>query len=161
MDSQGTGLLVLGLGNPILRDDAAGLHATRQARVAVGEGAATFVERCIGGYDLLYETTDYQALLVVDAWYGPGSVPGRVQVLSADDLGARDAPLSAHSLNLPAALELGRRHGYPVPELLGAVVIEVGEACREFGEELTEPVAAAVPVAASHIRQLVEGWSPP
>jgi hydrogenase maturation protease len=147
---------VLGLGNDILRDDAVGLRALELARTRPGCAAphpgVTFRELCIGGFDLLYEVEGYDALIVVDAYYSSTTTPGKVRFLGPEKLCAEAGPaLSPHLLNLPAALELGSRLGYKMPELQAVIIIEVGDECHQFGHALTAPVAAAVPVAADYV----------
>jgi hydrogenase maturation protease len=157
-------LLVLGLGNPILRDDAAGLLVVdlvekklRSDRLA---GRLDFAKWSVGNMDLVQAIADYAAVLVIDAFHTPTSTPGKVAVLSRQDLAANaTTPLSAHLLDLPAAFELSENLGYPTPELIGAVVIEVGPECREFGEELNPAVEAALPEAARRACEIIRAYA--
>ncbi|MBU1700546.1 MAG: hydrogenase maturation protease [Candidatus Eisenbacteria bacterium] len=163
MKTQSRGLCVLGLGNPILTDDGAGIRTVElvqedRARFA-GDIPVNFRTLCIGGYDLLYEVEGYDALLVVDAFFSTESVPGHVRFLQGDDLISGDAaPPSAHMLNLPSALRMGRKLGYRTPNLIGVVAIEVGETCQDFGESLTPEVSSAVPIAAEMVSKLVTDY---
>jgi hypothetical protein len=61
--------------------------------------------------------------------------------------------------DLPSALDLGARLGYTLPTLLGAVVIEVGPECHEFGDEMTPAVAAAIAEAARLADHVVRAWA--
>lgn len=154
-------LLVLGLGNPILRDDSAGLIACEAARrllaPIVESRAVTFKALCIGGFDLLYEIEGYDALIVVDAFHTEESVPGRVRTLSLEDLCAGDATsISGHLISLPRAIELSGSLGLKTPELIAAVVIDVGAEGLEFGEDLSPRVEEAVPIAADIVCRLVK-----
>lgn len=148
-----SGLLVLGLGNPILGDDAAGLLALadlgRRLRAAPPPALpVTLKEWSSGNLDLLSEISGFAALLLIDAFHSENVRPGRVRLLEPTRLRADpDTPLSPHLYDLPSALDLGERLGYPLPELLGAVIIEVGPECREFGETVSPAVAGAVPEA--------------
>ncbi len=154
-------LLVLGLGNPILRDDSAGLvacaRARRQLAPIADKAGLTFKELCIGGFDLLYEIEGFDHLIVIDAFHTADSVPGRVRTLSLEDLGAGDAAsTSGHLLSLPKAMELSRSLGYRTPKLLAAVVIDVGTSGLEFGEQLSPEVAEAVPLATDMVCSMVK-----
>lgn len=163
-DHEGRSLLVLGLGNPILRDDAAGQIACGCARRKLadetGEATVAFRELCIGGFDLLYEIEGYDDLIVVDAFHSVESRPGRVRLLSGRDLDADDkAPSSAHLLSLPRAIDLSRDLGYRTPKLRAVVVIDVGESAYEFGERLTPEVEQAIPKAADLVCRLVREFN--
>ena len=157
-------LLVLGLGNPILRDDAAGLMVVDLIEKELhgdhlGE-RLDFAKWSVGNMDLVHASSDYAAVLVVDAFHTPTSTPGKVAVLSRADLAANaTTPLSAHLLDLPAAFELSESLGYPTPELIGAVVIEVGPECREFGEELSPAVEAALPEATRRACEIIRAYA--
>jgi len=161
MPEGGRPLLVLGLGNPILSDDAVGFHVLRHARRlcaerSLDEGVA-FSERCIGGLDLLFEIEGCDGLIVVDAFHSRSGDPGRVRTLTSAEMGPAElAGVQDHWLNLPGALALGRRLGSHVPTSIAAVVIDVGENCLVFGEELSPPVAAAVPTAAAAVLDLIQ-----
>lgn len=154
-------LLVLGLGNPILRDDSAGLIACEAARQRLApitdSRVVTFKPLCIGGFDLIYEMEGYDALIVVDAFHTEDSVPGRVRTLSFEDLRAGDATnISGHLISLPRAIELCDCLGLRTPELIAAVVIDVGAEGLEFGEDLSPRVEEAIPIAADIVCRLVK-----
>lgn len=154
-------LLVLGMGNEILTDDAVGLVALARVQEELGTAAddadVTFKALNTGGLDLLYEVEGYDTLVVIDAYHASDSVPGRCRVLSAADLGPASARIdSAHLLSLPSALLLSVELGYHTPELLGIVVIDVDDRCQLFGTTLSEPVEKAVPEAVAAAIELIE-----
>jgi len=159
-DAAPGGLVVLGLGNPIRRDDAAGLEIVRRAaarRAGIeGDAEVAFKEYCAGAFDLLPEVLGFEALVVVDAWHTEQSVPGRVRVLrEADFANAPAAPANPHLVALPQVLTWATRADMSPPRLVAAVVVEVGDACLEFGEGLTEPVLAAIPTAVDRLERLI------
>lgn len=156
-------LLVLGLGNPILSDDAVGLEAARLARHLWAqrgvEPTVTFKQRCCGGLDLLFEVEGYESLIVVDAFRRYDQPAGGVRVLrQMSEMGAAELPPSPvfHYLSLPAALQLGHDLGWCIPKHVAAVVIDVGGAGLVFGEGLSAEVQAALPTAASCVCDLAD-----
>ncbi len=155
----GERLLVLGMGNEILRDDAIGLEVLRLAEErldgAYPAGTIVFLSLQTGGLDLIYEVEGYDHLIVVDSYYSPTTVPGRIRVLGEENLVGAMSVDSAHLVSLPTALTLSRKLGYHTPKLLGAVVIDVGDECMEFGLEMTESVASAGSTAADTVCELV------
>jgi len=155
------GILVLGLGNPIRRDDGVGLEVLHRAQAALEElggpgGPVICRGLCAGGFDLMYEVVGYDRLVVVDSLYTPTSVAGRVGVVTSDQLTCGDAgTVSPHLLGLPEALLWSARVGYHTPRLEAAVVVEVDGRCMEFGEGLSEPVRAAIPEAVRTLCRIV------
>jgi len=82
----------------------------------------------------------------------PEDEPGSVWCSPLSSVEARAASHldSTHDAPLPVAIEAGRAMGADLPsdiEVVG-IVIERGDA---FGEELSDVVAAAVPVAAAEV----------
>jgi hydrogenase maturation protease len=146
--------LVLGLGNPLLGDDAVGLKVAALVRerlsgtpgVDVGEGEA-------GGLRLMERVTGYDRAVLVDAAV-TGGTPGTIRRLTPDDLPTQRTAV-AHGIDLPRALALGRQLGYPMPSEVTIVAIEA-ESVLEFRHELTPAVAAAVEPAVAAVLEEVE-----
>ncbi len=152
-------LLVLGMGNEILSDDAIGLRVLDFVRDLtsgrVDNRLVTLLSLQTGGLDLIYELEGYDYLIVVDSYFVHNARPGRIRILGEDDLKSSAAIDSAHLLSLPAALELSKHLGYRTPKLLGAVVVDVGENSMVFGKELSGDVAGAAHKAADIVCGLV------
>ncbi len=136
--------LVLGLGNPVLRDDGVGLHVVERLRL-LGLPAGVDLEQAgTAGLGVLELVAGYRRLVIVDA-IDAGGAPGSVYVLNEAEL-AEMAPVhtcSAHEADLPTALELGRQLVLPLPEEIFVVAVQVQDT-RSFGEQCTPAVAAAV-----------------
>ncbi|MBI2839136.1 MAG: hydrogenase maturation protease [Acidobacteria bacterium] len=95
-------LLVLGLGNPLLRDDGVGLRVLAEVEraAACGDGSVEFIDGGTQGLALLGLLADRHALVILDA-LRLGAAPGTVHVLRGQR--ALDAApgrgLSAHEGN--------------------------------------------------------------
>jgi hydrogenase maturation protease len=141
--------LVLGLGNPILRDDGVGWRVVAQVeRVATIDGVE-FDCAALGGLALMERLIGYRRALLVDSMQTDGGPPGQVRRLSVEDLPTMHSG-SVHDASLKTALQLGRRLGAQLPEDILIIGIEAGEVL-DFGETLSPPVEAAVPVAVDMI----------
>ncbi len=151
--------LVVGLGNPILGDDAVGwrvadelerrLEVDTRARQAVGP--IEIDQLAVGGLRLMERLVGYERVVLADASLD-GQPPGTVHV---EPLAAVDTPLSghldsAHDATLRAALDAGRGLGARLPADLTVVGISVAVA-DEFAETMSPAVAAAVEAAVDRI----------
>jgi hydrogenase maturation protease len=168
-------VLVLGLGNPILRDDGVGWRVVEkaheqwtqrqsdQAGPTKNEPVSAFVEFdrvSLGGLALMERLVGYSRAVLVDAIQTRGGVPGTVYRLSLDDLPTLHAD-SAHDASLKAALELGRRLGARLPEEIVIYAVEA-EDIWDFGETLSPDVAASVRTATRAVlAELEELWYRP
>jgi len=144
--------LVIGLGNPMRRDDGAG-HAVVRAiqasapgvpvRLAGGDGAA-----------LLEAWKDAAVVVVVDA-VRSGAAPGTVHRFDATvtALPRSLSSTSTHVFGLPDAVELARTLG-TLPGRLIVYGIEGAEFAA--GEGLSAPVQEAVPRVAARILEEME-----
>ena len=146
-------ILVLGLGNPLLGDDAVGLKVAALVRDRLKDVPGVDVEEEeAGGLRLMERMTGYDRVVLVDAAV-TGGTPGEVRRLAPDDLPTQRTA-TAHGIDLPSALVLGRQLGYPMPSEVTIVAIEA-ESVLEFRHDMTPAVAAAVePAVAAVLEEL-------
>jgi hydrogenase maturation protease len=151
-------VLVLGLGNPILRDDSIGLRVVRAVAPRVeGRDDVEVAEDYHGGLRLMERMVGYDRAIIVDALRS-GAPPGSVHSLGPDDIPTQHSA-STHDLNLPTALQVGRHAGLPLPATQDVRIIAIeAQDVMDFGEELTPEVEAAIPAAVEAVLQVVESW---
>jgi hydrogenase maturation protease len=142
--------LILGLGNPILGDDSAGLKVAELVRqrtaldpsIEVGEDYA-------GGLRLLERIIDYDQVIIVDAICTGIHPPGSVLHLNSDEI-ATQHTASSHDINLPTALRLAATMNLKIPERIRIIAIEA-ENVWDFSEQCSPAVALALPQAADAV----------
>lgn len=137
--------LVLGLGNPILSDDGVGWRVVEQAERAAAFDGVEFDCVALGGLALMERLIGYRHAILVDAMQTDRGSAGQVHRLCLDDLPTMHSG-SVHDASLKIALELGRSLGAQLPEDVLIIGIEAAQVL-DFGETLSPPVEAAVPVA--------------
>ena len=150
--------LVLGLGNPVLTDDAVGLHVVRALQARLGERPDIEVdEDCHGGLRLMERMIGYDRGIVVDAMRS-GREPGTIQRLYDASIPTQHSA-SAHDANLSTSLELGRLVHAHLPETENILFFGIEAAdVTTFGDRCTPEVEAAVPRAVEAVlRALDEG----
>jgi hydrogenase maturation protease len=150
--------LVIGLGNPILSDDGVGVkvaYAVRDALASPGWNGVTVTEASVGGLRLMEMMVGYDRVILVDAIQTPDGQPGTVWRLTLDDIASAvptQHSASAHDMNLPTALELGRQLGLYLPRKIEIFAIEAVDVVT-FDETCTPDVAAAIPVVTELVLQ--------
>lgn len=143
-------LLVLGLGNDILTDDAVGLLVARAVGAQLGdEPAVTVRETTEMGLALLDEIADFDALILVDAVQTERVSPGHIHECDIAELPQVTAS-SPHFVGVAETLNLGRRLGLAVPRRVRVIAIEVADPFT-LGTQPTEPVQEAVAFAAGRV----------
>ena len=142
-------ILVLGLGNLLLGDDALGLQLlSRLSADALPN--VEFVDGGTQGLALLGYLSDRRGILILDA-VGLGAAPGAVHVLDGADLDGLRARRSttAHEGNALELLSTARLMGEKMGRL---IVVGVEPARVATGIGLSEAVEAALPAALQQAR---------
>ncbi len=128
MDENNGKILILGLGNELLGDDAVGLLVVQELRRRLGKREdLVFVEASVGGMALLDLLRGYRNLIMVDAIKTGKEKPGTIYRLSEDDFPEGGSTWSAHQMSLKFVLETGRRCGCPVPERVVIYAVEAAD----------------------------------
>jgi hydrogenase maturation protease len=150
-----TETLVLGLGNLVHEDDGAGVHAIQElstdARVPPG---VVLLDGGTQGLGLLHHISGVQRLLVVDA-VDAGERPGTVVRFEGGALAGLPGKATIHSLGFADMMVALRLLGETPPEV---VVIGVQPQSTDWGAELTEPVAKALPGLIDNVVAQLECW---
>ncbi len=139
--------LILGLGNPLLKDDSVGLRVADELQsLLAGRPDVEVVQDYWGGLRLMERMVGYDRAIIVDAICS-GAEPGTIHMLTPADIPTQRSA-SAHDVNLATALQFGRLAGASLPpmENILLVAVEAGDV-QTFDESLTPQVEAALPEA--------------
>lgn len=140
--------LILGLGNPLLRDDGVGLRVVQMLRPMLEDEPDIVVEEDFwGGLRLMERMVGFDRAIIIDAICTREGRPGEVMQLQPGDIPTQRSS-SAHDVNLPTALQLGRQAGAHLPRDEDITLIGVeAEDVLTFDESLSSRVEKALPQA--------------
>ena len=146
--------LLLGMGNPILSDDAVGIRLVEDFNRNLGIVASLeIIEECTAaGVDLLQVIEDYDRLLLVDSIITSDGVPGRWFRFTAERLRETIHLTSMHDANFATVLSLGRQLGMRLPpdREIHIFAVEVLDN-RTFSEKMTDRLEKAYPIYSEEI----------
>ena len=149
----------MGLGNPILSDDAVGVRlATDFARRLEARRDLTVEPDCrAGGLDLLDVLAGHSRAIVIDSLRTVGGVPGRWFSFDAEALRETMHLTNVHDANFATALELGHRLGMPLPRAseVHIFAVEVQDS-GTFSERMTPALEDGYPVYSAEIFREIE-----
>ncbi len=148
-------ILLLALGNEILKDDGVGLFAGREVSKKFN-GKIDFVESAESGLALLDHLTGYRKVLILDSIKREGREPGKVVELRVEELEKIPSP-SPHYVGLPMSLQIGKRLGFPLPEEIRILAMEVDDPYT-LEEGLTEKVSLSFPSYVKRAEEILKGW---
>jgi hydrogenase maturation protease len=148
--------ILLGLGNPILGDDAAGWRVVEALRDFLPDEMAADT-LAGGGLSVMERLEGFDRAVIVDTIQTGQAPKGQVVVMPLEAL---PNPLtghlsSAHETNLLTALQAGRALGIHLPQQITVVGIET-QAVYDFGDKLSAEIEAAVPAAIQAILTLFQ-----
>lgn len=152
------GVLVLGLGNDILTDDAVGLVVASRLRERFAVHPNVFVVECLEtGLGLLDQIVGHRDLVVIDSVQTGRESPGHLHEVGEADIKTLPG-MSPHFLGVGEILALGRLMELPMP---ARVVLFAVEAADPFtlGTKLSETVAQALPAILERVTSQVSEWS--
>jgi len=142
-------ILVMGVGNPLMKDEGAGPRTVEILMNGfVFPDNVEVVDCGTMGYTILDVIRDVDHLIIVDAFNAEDLEPGEVVRLEPDDFAPSQVMHSLHDVRLPEVLQAASLIG-GTPETI-AIGIQIEE-IAEWVMELSEPVEKALPVAAAAV----------
>jgi hydrogenase maturation protease len=147
--------LIVGLGSPILRDDAIGLRVAEALAARLPSDRFAVTEAGASGLRLLPLLEGWERVVIIDALVvppesGAAPCPGALHRLSAEDLDAALTLNSSHEAGLADTLHLGELLGMDMPDETIIFGIEVVDPFT-FDEEMTPLLSNRVEALADEI----------
>jgi hydrogenase maturation protease len=138
----------MGMGNPILSDDAVGVRLARDigGKLAGTPGLDILEECSFGGLNIVELMQGYDRMIITDSIRTTGGVPGNWCRFTAAALRDTMNLNNIHDMNFATALEFGRRMGMKLPadEDIHIFAVEVQELIT-FSEVMSPPLENAYP----------------
>jgi hydrogenase maturation protease len=148
--------IVIGLGNPILGDDGVGWRVAEEVKGRLDPDLQVDVDfLSLGGISLMEHLIGYDRVVLVDAFL-TDEEPGSIHVSPLDKIPNNSAfhITSAHDTSLQNAMKLGKDLGASLPNDVMVIGVSIKRA-YDFSEELSPPVAEAIPKAVQIVVELV------
>ena len=157
--------LLLGMGNPILGDDAIGIRIAERLSRRLGpvSGLAVREECCTGGLELLEVVEGFDRLIVLDSIKTAGGRPGDWYRFDGTALRETMHLNNVHDANFATAMELGRQMGAHVPDdaHIHVFAVEISENLT-FSDALSPGLQTALPELVEEMGEevvaLLDAW---
>jgi len=147
-------VLILGIGNILLRDEGIGVHVVHQLQKEDLPDNVEVIDGGTAALDILLSQKGVHKLVVVDA-IRAGNKPGTIVKFEIPGAGFSDGQptISLHQLGLLDALAVAEKLNC-LPEEIVVVGVEPGQIC--LGLELTEKVARSVPEVIEQVLEEIQ-----
>ncbi len=149
----------MGVGNPILTDDSVGICVANEIE-KLSLPDIEVIKTSLAGISLLDYIGEYERLIIIDSIKTEKETPGTLYKLNLEDIGTFSTPSYSHGVNIRTAIELGRKLGYKIPQIIEIYAIEI-EDNTTFGEECTPGVKSKIPGIVDEITKIIKSDSPP
>lgn len=143
----GRRILVLGVGNSILKDEGFGVHVVQEIEKQREElkipSNVEIIDGATLGLDLLYYMEGRDKIILIDI-VNAGAEPGEIFKFTPHDIKTKSFinKVSMHQVTLFDVLTMAEATGR-LPEDVVVIAVQPGEI--NWGEELTPAVAAQIP----------------
>ena len=139
-------IVILGLGNPVLTDDAVGLKVVDELEKLLKADPIPGVEVLAStraGFELIDLLQEFDHAIIIDAIEVENPQPGRIQQIDLSDLTGNARLIAVHEISINVAFELAEKLGIPMPKTVEILAVEVEDVIT-LSEEMTPKVAAIV-----------------
>lgn len=156
-------IIVIGLGNPVLTDDAAGIRISglleqKLQNVTFPENIEIRVtQNESGGWDILDLAEGYDVLILVDALLDKSLKPGELQWHN-EQIVSSIRLRGIHSMDVFSALEYGKKLKLKVPDTIMVLGVGVKDIFT-FSEQCTPEVEEAIERAAGMVLEKIQSIS--
>ena len=160
MDTELISVAILGLGNPVLTDDAVGLHVATEVERLLREqpiAGVSVLTSTRAGFELINLLAGFTHALIIDCLELPNPFPGRIRRLELSSLSGSARLVGVHDISVADAFELASTLGTTMPGTVEIYAVE-GADTQTLSEEMTPAIAAAVPPLARALHARAGEW---
>ena len=154
-----TNTLVLGVGNVLLADEGAGVHAMRYLQNHYDLQGVTYLDAGTLSFTLAADIAEADHMIVFDAAQ-LGAEPGGIKVLQDEEVDEflKSGKGSVHEVGFADLMDIARLEGH-LPKRYALIGIQ--PETLGWGEFPSETVRRALPRAAANAAALVHKWRQP
>lgn len=136
-------ILVLGVGNFLMKDEGVGVHAVQQLLHMPFPPSVEIIDGGTAGIDLLYLLEERKKVIIIDAIQAD-EPPGTIFRLTPDDIGsvAQGKHFSLHQPGVADLLRIAQAIGQSIPEV---VILAVQPLDISIGTELSAVLKEKLP----------------
>jgi len=129
-------ILVLGLGNEVLGDEAIGLKIVDDLKLSYTSPGLEYIKAANGGLEILDSINDYRELVIIDTISTNSGRPGDIRYFTPDDYRETLHLSSEHDTNFLTAIKTGEILGFKIPRNIDILAVEINNN-MQLGETLS------------------------
>ena len=152
MEVESEKILVLGIGNDILKDDGIGPRLVKDLKKEIFPEGICFKTSSMGGLEILELIREFHTVLILDAIKTKNGNPGDVYYFNPSDFHETMHLSNLHDVNFITAIELAKKIKLSIPENIHIIAVEIIEDL-EFGRTLSPELEERYPEILSQVHE--------
>jgi hydrogenase maturation protease len=145
-------ILILGLGNELLCDDAIGIRLAVELEEHYRSPQIDFKTSCNGGLEIVELISNYKQVIIIDAIKTKNGIPGNISYFTPSDLNESLHVSSFHDVSFLTALKLMNYVGVDMPESIHILAIEIVEDML-FSSQFSRAIRKRYPAIRARIKR--------
>jgi len=134
-------ILILGIGNDILTDDAIGPKLVKDLQRDFKQENIFFMTAATGGLEILEMIKEFYRVVIIDAIRTRDGIPGTIYYLTPANFKETLHISSFHDVNFLTALKLAEKLEISIPEHIDIIAIEIVEDLT-FSNDFSKEIAS-------------------
>lgn len=153
-------ILILGLGNEILSDDAIGIIALRHIKNKyLNNEKIDFIESAESGISLLDYIIGYKKVLIIDSIFKENEKPGTIEEINISNMQETHySPKTPHYIGLPFSIKIAHNLHLNVPQFIKVLAMNVADPYTLKENNLTPQVKTSLPFFIAIAYAIIEQW---
>lgn len=148
-------ILILGLGNDILKDDGIGPRLAVELKTKITDPLITYEIAAVGGMELIEMIRDFHHVIIIDSIKTRDGIPGSVYNLTPSDFKETLHISNLHDISFLTALKMAKSLGIYITDKIDIIAIEIVED-MEFGLDYTPAIQQKIGKIKSQVFHMVE-----
>jgi len=156
MPEESSDILLLGIGNDILTDDAIGPKIVKNLEEDLAYENFSYLTAATGGLEILEMIMNYKQVVIIDAIKTRDGIPGTIYYLTPDNFKETLHISSFHDVSFLTALKLAEKLDISIPKKIDIIAIEIVEDLT-FSNDFSKPISDKYEEIYHEIRETVQG----
>lgn len=118
-------IMILGLGNEVLRDEGLGLKLVDDLKHSYNFPGLEYAKATCGGLEILDYIRDFKALVIIDTISTETGHPGDIYYFTPENYRETLHLSSNHDVSFLTAIKTGQTLGFKMPDKIDIIAIEI------------------------------------
>lgn len=150
-------IVILGIGNTILRDDGVGIYVSRKLKKLLHHPDIEIKETQFSGLALMDLLEGFDLAFIIDSIMIENDKVGKIYKIEEEDFEYENSPKSIHHFNIFNAVALGRKINIKMPVRMIIYAVSVSDSST-FDEHFSPKIQSAILSISDSIKEDIQSY---